>query len=259
MPLKSPSSRLASRKSRLDRESPNVGKGARAPGSSIDGFELLAGGDVETGDHGAGLDAAGSGPFHPNEAPAAAAQPAAKLCLQPPSAAGAARFVLVLVAGAAVPALVYGLLYVFGLVGNSNGEDVEQCLTASEFGNASTLEMDTLLSHCSCVPAWMAGSMYFDPAATLYLAIAAVLGFLLLNRLAPLSKIAATSLRNECAWSRCKLPSQACPPSSQRKTPPPCHPNRPPLKSSRQAAPRLSWKCFPARKSCKNSRPKSSR
>jgi hypothetical protein len=46
MPLKSPSSRLASRKSRLDRESPNVGKGARATGSSLDGFELPACGDV---------------------------------------------------------------------------------------------------------------------------------------------------------------------------------------------------------------------
>jgi hypothetical protein len=54
----------------------------------------------------------------------------------------------------------------------------------------SSVVSDTLFEYCDCVPEWMGEEgVYFDPVATLFLAIIAVLAFIILERFRPVVRL----------------------------------------------------------------------
>jgi len=124
-----------------------------------------------------------------DDAPSPAATTGGFILKQLPSAAACLAFTIAVVVGSA-------LLYAFVGVGAAAVPvDSDQCFDLSSAPEyESTLVFETLSDHCGCVPTWMGGGVYFAPSTTLYLAIAAVLGFLVLNRMVPLLKLAVAAL-----------------------------------------------------------------
>jgi hypothetical protein len=80
--------------------------------------------------------------------------------------------------------------YVFGAFQKASVQD--DC--ASErlpfildpLSNTTSLVSLSLNKYCDCIPDWMLGDVYFEPLATLILAILAVVGYVIANRMSPL-------------------------------------------------------------------------
>ena len=49
----------------------------------------------------------------------------------------------------------------------------------------TAIVMSTYFEYCKCIPDWMDQDVYFDPRATLYIAIIVVVAYIVVNRLKP--------------------------------------------------------------------------
>jgi hypothetical protein len=74
--------------------------------------------------------------------------------------------------------------------------DGAQCMDShsliDSWGEGSVIG-DTFFRYCDCVPDWMGEGVYFEPVATLYLAIFVVVIYLVYNRLRPVVLLASNS------------------------------------------------------------------